>query len=142
MYDPKNAPGSTQPPHGVPVLDKETEATRPETLAIAGWGFVGFVIGAVFWHFIGFWGFVSNTVLNGAPPEHRHVAQTGFNCSEFAIDRTTGQTKPVPCPFHAPELADIARSVRSDSERFNRLKKMEFPRWSIQISQEEATPGE
>lgn len=29
------------------------------------WGGLGFVIGALFWHFIGFWSFVSQIVLNG-----------------------------------------------------------------------------
>ncbi|MGE0022330.1 MAG: hypothetical protein AB7S70_01715, partial [Hyphomicrobium sp.] len=32
-----------------------------------GWSVIGFVVGAVFWHFIGFWGFVSEVVLAGGP---------------------------------------------------------------------------
>jgi hypothetical protein len=32
-----------------------------------GWSVIGFLVGAVFWHFVGFWGFVSDVVLAGHP---------------------------------------------------------------------------
>ena len=33
------------------------------------WAVAGFVAGAIFWHFIGFWGFVSEAVWHAARPE-------------------------------------------------------------------------
>ena len=123
---------------GVPVIDIETaEPIEPANrAAVMGWAFVGFVIGAVFWHFIGFWSFVSDTVLRGPASATRVIAQTGQDCSEFALDRATGQIKLLPCPLHAPQMADISVSVRSDSERHSRLKKLDTSRWTIQISQD------
>ncbi len=32
-----------------------------------GWSVIGFLLGAVFWHFVGFWSFVSDVVLAGHP---------------------------------------------------------------------------
>lgn len=32
-----------------------------------GWSVIGFLMGAVFWHFVGFWSFVSDVVLAGHP---------------------------------------------------------------------------
>ncbi|MFM9940843.1 MAG: hypothetical protein ACKVP7_15270 [Hyphomicrobiaceae bacterium] len=105
------------------------------------WGIAGFLIGAIFWHFIGFWGFVSDIVLKGRPQDSRIVAQTGSDCTELALDRATGVIHATACPIHAPQLAEVARSDREDSERINRLKKLASPRWTIEVSQD-AEPSE
>ena len=44
-----------------------------------GWSVIGFVGGAVFWHFIGFWGFVSEVVLAGNSP--MAVEQVAFHAA-------------------------------------------------------------
>lgn len=90
-----------------------------------GWSVVGFVGGAVFWHFIGFWGFVSEVVLAGGPPPV--AAQSAIHavppetwphgvqvaaasmpaCTLLSLDRRTGITSARPCDRdHAPLPAD------------------------------------
>lgn len=39
-------------------------ALRPRITPALLWGGLGFVLGALFWHFVGFWSFVSDVVLN------------------------------------------------------------------------------
>lgn len=91
-----------------------------------GWSVIGFVGGAVFWHFIGFWGFVSEVVLAGnspmaveqaafhaavrEAPSHRLLvadASTLLPCTVLSLDRRTGVTSARPCDgSHAPLPAD------------------------------------
>lgn len=82
------------------------------------WGSLGFITGAFFWHAVGFWGFVSEVVLNGSA-ENRGVlelaqmptpvAASGApiptvylveadRCTALALDRPTNRTQIVPCP--------------------------------------------
>lgn len=89
-------------------------------------GLLGFVAGVVFWHFVGFWSFVSavvfnqdrepvhvaesqrddrlgkppTTVFGGIPGSHAS-AQTG--CTTLRLDRGTGRTSPIPCEATANE---------------------------------------
>ena len=73
------------------------ERKSPATPAVV-WGLSGFVFGAVFWHFIGFWGFVSDVVFSSrAHVDERLIAQTGPYCVEVALDRTTGAIWGKPC---------------------------------------------
>ncbi len=73
----------------------------------------GFVAGAVFWHAVGFWSFVSTVVLRGpveagagsgaittgsispAPITHRRQAAAGVDlrCTALELDRRTGLTR-------------------------------------------------
>lgn len=82
-----------------------------------GWSVIGFLLGAVFWHFVGFWSFVSNVVLSGHPSgsvDRSHAAAvqsetsqttTGFQdvplalawCTALRLDRTTGATSAHRC---------------------------------------------
>ena len=41
-------------------------------------GIAGFVIGAVFWHFVGFWSFVSDVILKGPPEEPKIRSESGL----------------------------------------------------------------
>lgn len=83
------------------------------------WGFGGFLIGAIFWHMIGFWGFLSAVVLKG--PEagvsvisRPVVVPAGLpNCTGLALNRTTGRTTSVPCPEPMPAF-DEARARRQN----------------------------
>ena len=120
----------------VRVEDTDDGPPPASRLATVGWGFLGFVVGAAFWHFIGFWGFVSDVVLKGHPGDERVIAQTGHDCVELAIDRQTGTVTPMACPLFAPELAEGRRAFREDSARLAQKKIEETPRWSILISQE------
>lgn len=80
------------------------------------WGGCGFLVGAVFWHAIGFWGFVSAIVLNGPASEERVVAQSGLACVELVLDRSSGQTTTAECPFDTVILAEGRRAERQDFE--------------------------
>jgi hypothetical protein len=85
------------------------------------WGGVGFVTGAVFWHAVGFWTFVSDVVLQGnappaalPPPLQEASLTTGSvtsavalptiymvdpaSCTSLVLDRSSNSTTPRPCP--------------------------------------------
>jgi len=109
---------------------------------VIAWGGLGFLIGAVFWHFIGFWGFVSDIVLRGHPEDARIIAQTGRDCTELALDRNDGGVKSLACPLHAAELPESGRVIREDSERLTLAKKPQTPRWTILVNQGTDTPTE
>jgi hypothetical protein len=80
------------------------------------WGFGGFLIGAIFWHAIGFWGFLGEVILKSPDPRVSVVARTTPpsslpNCTALAIDRATGRTRSIPCAETAPlhEEAGLGR---------------------------------
>lgn len=92
------------------------------------WGLGGFVIGAIFWHQIGVWGFLGTVVLKGPETavsvvsrEHpvtvarQRVVEPAFlpNCTVLVLNRSSGLTSSVPCPEHLPMLEE-ARSRRQD----------------------------
>lgn len=97
-----------------------------------GWSVIGFVGGAVFWHFVGFWGFMSSVVLadgplpaaerpvlSSAPFQARsqwvQVAEAGApRCTRLALDRSTGLTVALPCDAHHPPLRADAFQGRED----------------------------
>ncbi len=79
-----------------------------------GWGLVGFLVGAVFWHFVGFWGFVRDVVYNGRSTEEYFVEQTGRDCVSLQLDRATGAVTSVRCPAHAPLLNEGILATRQD----------------------------
>ena len=122
-----------------PEFDAESDESghdAPSRLATLSWGLAGFIIGAVFWHFIGFWGFVNDIVLKGRPDDGRIVAQAGQDCTEAWRDRATGEVKLIACPLHAPQMAEMASRGREDSDLIARRKKLDTPRWSILVSQD------
>lgn len=96
-----------------------------------GWSVLGFVGGAVFWHFVGFWGFLSEVVLDGGPigimeraaieapalpqaqPRQRRVQVADASapaCTLLSLDRKTGLTSARPCDAdHPPLPADVSQ---------------------------------
>jgi hypothetical protein len=99
-----------------------------------GWSVIGFIVGAVFWHFIGFWGFLSEVVLAGGPigviersavhsvpqfqsrPRWVEMADASPPaCTTLLLDRETGITSSRPCDGNpAPPLAHDAFQGRED----------------------------
>ncbi|WP_295556267.1 hypothetical protein [uncultured Hyphomicrobium sp.] len=96
-----------------------------------GWSIIGFVGGAVFWHFVGFWGFVAEVVLAGGPPvapvaavyasapltrsASEPVADAGAPaCTLVSRDRKTGFTTARPCGHNAPALPADSYEGRQD----------------------------
>ncbi|MDQ8699441.1 hypothetical protein [Hyphomicrobium sp. LHD-15] len=99
-----------------------------------GWSVIGFVVGAVFWHFVGFWGFVANVVLAGggiassassAHPAHVErranwvqVAEASTTapaaCTMLFLDRQTGLTSAHACESDHPPLPADSFEGRED----------------------------
>ena len=92
------------------------------------WGLCGFLIGAVFWHLIGVWGFLGAVVLKVQEAPVSVVARQQSvmvvrqpavepaalpNCTVLVLDRSTGQTYSISCPEHLPMLEE-ARRGRQD----------------------------
>jgi hypothetical protein len=96
----------------------------------------GFLLGVVFWHFVGFWSFVSSVVLSGPPhspalqtakpsvheaPEARGAAEpdegiriTQEQCTTLALDREAGYTRLTACPERIGDLPRNPFSGRQD----------------------------
>ena len=87
----------------------------------AAWVTLGFITGMMAWHAIGFWGFVSETVLahndSGAssiwvaPTKLQHKAASPITtrqgpCVALIIDRASGATTTAPCPNTSESLRD------------------------------------
>ncbi len=94
----------------------EPRTGGPPTLAAAfAWALPGFLIGTVFWHFVGFWGFVSHVVLGEIPAEQagptpllavvraadepaaNNATTSASACVALALDRATGTTRSKAC---------------------------------------------
>ena len=74
------------------------------------WGGLGFIAGAVFWHLVGFWSFVTEVVLDRtaaqatvvAPPSRLNAIPTvvlveADRCTTLALDRRRNRTIAAPC---------------------------------------------
>lgn len=107
-----SAPRPAARPDG--AADAVNRAIKSVSSAVC-WGAGGFVTGAIFWHFIGFWGFVSDVVFSSrAHLEDRQIAQSGPQCIEVALERATGAIRAEPCAMKAPELDESANSTKGD----------------------------
>lgn len=106
--------GGASPGGGAAGESPASPAWRPLTAGVAG-----FVAGAVAWHFVGFWSFVSSVVLRGpetaappaaASPAHRELPRASFraigtrhlpvdpaHCSSIGLDRGTGMVTAGAC---------------------------------------------
>lgn len=116
---------STQVPSTLCDEPDATNAAQPVNARTGArtalaWGSLGFITGAFFWHAIGFWGFVSEVVLNGSaekrgvlelaqmpPPIPTSAPGTpmptiylveAHHCTALALDRPTNRTQVIPCP--------------------------------------------
>jgi hypothetical protein len=132
-----------------PVAARRVEAPakpwtrRHERLNALGWSLTGFIVGAAFWHFIGFWNFLGNVVLNGSsdrlrptvaeapawqadvrpqanPTPTRPVAfakkpaaGAAAACSALVRDPVSGETSAQPCPG-SPAVLATAGSEKAD----------------------------
>lgn len=92
---------------------------------------LGFLIGAVFWHAVGFWGFVRDVTLHGPVVEHRAVAQTGLACSALMLDRTKRQVQQTTCPPEAHPLGEIVGDGKGDFAGVQRMAARK--RWSVTV---------
>jgi hypothetical protein len=87
--------------------------------AVMAWGFGGFLIGALFWQAIGFWGVLGQAFLKQPEPKVSVVARLALpaklpNCTTLALDRNTGRTVSVPCAERMPLLEEARLMGRSN----------------------------
>lgn len=100
---------------GVP--DRGLAGGRSTRRGFVGWSIAGFLLGAVFWHVVGFWDFLSHTVTQSdrdfgaiervlsrtladatslAVTEQRAIGGAQ-NCTTLTRDPATGRTQSRPC---------------------------------------------
>ena len=87
------------------------------------WALIGFLVGAAFWHFVGFWGFVSDVVLKGRPGDFRPILQSGLDCTELVLDRASRTTSARACGADAKVLREAGAGSRTDFARLPEPKK-------------------
>lgn len=111
--------------------------SRPDWVPPVYWTALGFLAGALFWHFVGFWSFVTRAVFDGdgAPPAaHHSVATTkpaeplpdlsptgrrmatSASCVALTIDRSGGPTRMAPCPAATFYHRNAGLGVKRDRE--------------------------
>lgn len=121
----RRRPASGRPSEAAPsrLDDLVREVAGPGVLAgrvtVMAWGFGGFLIGAIFWQVIGFWGVLGEAILKRPEPKVSVVARLALpvrlpNCTTLALDRATGRTVSVPCAERMPLLEEAGLIGRSD----------------------------
>ena len=86
---------------GAPLASPISRHLSPALL----WGVLGFASGIVFWHVIGFWGFVSEVVLPAAPASRA--------ASSLPHAPVTQPTSHLPARFARPRITKAAPGVVS-----------------------------
>ena len=124
--------------HPIPAsVSPRAGATSISRVAVSA--VLGFVVGAVFWHFVGFWDFVRNVVLKGPERAASHVLQTGPECSSLVLDRSTGAVRVDTCPMEAAWLTEATGGSKADM--LVPTRPVAAKRWSVTV-QAEATASE
>jgi len=98
---------------------RKLRATRDalDGLGGLGWSVLGFVAGAVFWHFVGFWGFLSDVVLTEAPLSR--ARQAGFHAPAPAVRPhwlQVADASPEPCIRLSRDRTGATRAAPCDGE--------------------------
>ena len=95
------------------VERRQRERTTPASarrVAVV-WAALGFVVGIVFWHLIGFWGFVQTIVLPPGAPERVRASEPVAGSGEPAMQSTVSlPARPTRPRFGAAPVAGAKRS--------------------------------
>jgi hypothetical protein len=95
------------------------------------WTTIGFVCGAIFWHAVGFWTFMSDMMFNGDAAAASHQAElssdpieTGSlptiyridpaSCTSLELDRLSNRIEVRPCPNEGLALRLESETTRGD----------------------------
>jgi hypothetical protein len=111
-------------------------APRKSYRSAFAYGLLGFILGAVFWHFVGFWDFLGQLLFKGgsttvefaqAPPAIKLkdrvaltatapfvLAASAEACTNLRLDRTTGETIAGHCEGMALPLRSLKAAKRED----------------------------
>ncbi|HKZ97298.1 MAG TPA: hypothetical protein VJ045_09985 [Hyphomicrobiaceae bacterium] len=136
LAGPFDAGIASQGPSGDETLRISPRARVAAWLDALAFGVLGFLAGIVFWHFVGFWGFVSEVVLMGPidPDRLMHAADSpaprfengradpvastrasrAGGCAMLVLDRATGRTHVAPCGELTPVLTPDSAPQRED----------------------------
>ncbi len=120
----------------LPHTAKSRPASAPRRSLRSGLGYalLGFFLGAIFWHFVGFWDFVGQLMFKGAttgteivqgPPVIKlrervsgasaiTLVAASDTCTMLQLDRATGETLAVPCAGEPLPLRSIKAARRED----------------------------
>lgn len=109
-----------------PVASRARHHARGAAL----WATVGFVCGAVFWHAVGFWTFMSRLMFDGEAVAAQVVQDPGASietgslptivhidparCTSLELNRTFNRTAERPCPHDGLALRHEADTQRGD----------------------------
>lgn len=122
----------------------------------ASWIAIGFLAGALFWHLVGFWNFVSkavfqsdnNPVATAAKPSEPPPVQPltvavntrgakagkASTCVVLVLDRLGGTTRQAPCPAKTFHHRNAGVGVKRDRETPRRAEPGEgLARWSTEL---------
>lgn len=116
--------------------DRARPASTPRRSLRSGLGYalLGFFLGAIFWHFVGFWDFVGQLMFKGAttgteivqgPPVIKlrervsgasaiTLVAASETCTMLQLDRATGETLAMPCAGEPLPLRSIKAARRED----------------------------
>lgn len=122
-----------------PQAAKPQAKSRAKPVGLMWSGLAGFVAGAICWHFVGFWGFMTEAVFHARPDgsaksvqrmtgasaknQNRQpgavaaTAAANASCSLAAMDRSGGDIQPRGCEGHTYKFhpsRQIARADRGD----------------------------
>jgi hypothetical protein len=137
---PQSAPAAprieiTSPPAFVPPAVKaEPVLARRRAGSALAYGLLGFILGAIFWHFVGFWDFVGQVMFKGRPIETQITQApppiklkervSGVSalavviepeaCTTLQLDRVAGTTKAVSCEVESLPLRSLKTARRED----------------------------
>ena len=117
----RSGPSARWPAHRIDDLVREVSghARLGGRVALLMWGFGGFLIGAIFWQAIGFWGILGEAVVRSLEPKLSAVVRLGSparlpNCTTLALNRSTGRTSAAPCARQVPLLEEAGLMGRRD----------------------------
>ena len=120
--------------HPVQTTQPAQAPLKRATRSAIGYGLLGFFLGALFWHFVGFWDFVGQLMFKGGsngteiaqgPPPVKlkervsgtsaiAVAVSPEACTMLQLNRSTGETAAVPCEGDPLPLRGIKPAKRDD----------------------------
>ena len=123
-----------QPAQQVVRTPSPPQSAKRRAGSAASYGVLGFILGAIFWHFVGFWDFVgqimfrgrpSDTQISQAPPPVKlrervsgamplAVVIEPAACTTLLLDRETGITQATACEVEALPLRSLKTARRED----------------------------
>ncbi|MFN3744496.1 MAG: hypothetical protein ACK4TL_07305 [Hyphomicrobiaceae bacterium] len=117
----RSGPSARRPAHRIDDLVREVSSNGwlAGRVGLLIWGFGGFLIGAIFWQAIGFWGILGEAVVRGLEPKLSAVVRLGSparlpNCTTLALNRSTGRTSAAPCARQLPLMEEARLMGRQD----------------------------